>query len=164
MQTLTPHQNFDSHIRRNAKLISAEIDPKDPTVARSVFQLHVAEELCNAGGNLHGGCVALAFDMCTSMTVTPLARDDFWDGGHVTRTLNCTYLRPAPVGSEVLIESETVHMGKRMCHLKGVMRAKDTGKLLYTCEHGKVAVTARPAPEDSPGFGSEGELPTKAKL
>lgn len=85
----------------------------------------------------------------------------------MSRTLNCTYLRPAPAGSEVLIESETVHMGKRLCHLKGVMRMKDTGKILYTCEHGKAGVGEPPVrTESQEEYGREGELPveTKAKL
>lgn len=74
------------------------------------------------------------------MTIAPLAREDFWDTGHVSRTLNCTYLRPAPIGSEVLIESEVVHLGRRMGLLRGSMKLKDNGKICYTCEHGKAAV------------------------
>jgi uncharacterized protein (TIGR00369 family) len=100
--------------------------------------------LCNPGGNLHGGAVALIFDMCTSMTIAPVSREGFWDSGHVTRTLNCAYLRPAPAGTVLLVESEVVHLGKTMAQLKGVMRRKSDGKVCYTCEHGKAKVEWRP--------------------
>ena len=74
------------------------------------------------------------------MTVGVVAREGFWDTGHVSRTLNCTYLRPAPEGSELLVECEVVHLGKTMAELKGVMRRKEDGKVCYVCEHGKVKV------------------------
>lgn len=61
--------------------------------------------------------------------------------GHVSRTLNCTYLRPAPVGTKVFVESRVVHLGKRLAQTTGVMRIGSVdGKIAYTCEHGKAAV------------------------
>ena len=61
--------------------------------------------------------------------------------GHVSRTLNCTYLRPAPVGTKVFVESRVVHLGKRLAQTTGVMRLETAdGKIAYTCEHGKAAV------------------------
>ena len=152
-------QNFDSHVRRNTQLLSVEIDAKDPSVARSTFLLRVTPDICNAAGNLHGGAVALAFDMMTSLTIAPLAREDFWDTGHVSRTLNCTYLRPAPEGSELLVESEVIHLGRRLGMLRGRMRDKKTGKVCYVCEHGKAAVEHMVKPVEE-----EAEKEGKAKL
>jgi acyl-coenzyme A thioesterase 13 len=55
--------------------------------------------------------------------------------------VNCTYLRPAPVGAKVFVESWVVHLGKRMGQTAGVMRLdSEDGKVCYTCEHGKAAV------------------------
>lgn len=90
-------------------------------------------------GNLHGGAVALIFDICTSTAITAAAKDGFWDTGHVSRNLNCTYLRPAADGSKVYVESQVVHLGKRMGLVTGVIKTED-GKVCYTCEHGKAAV------------------------
>jgi len=59
----------------------------------------------------------------------------------VTRTLNVTYLKPVPIGQTVLIESEVVSAGKRLCVLKGTMRKGDEkGEVLAICEHGKVSI------------------------
>lgn len=91
------------------------------------------------------------------MTVSAVAREGFWDGAHVSRTLNCTYLRPAPEGTVLLVESSIVHLGKTMGQMTGVMKRKDDGKVCYTvghitsvlqdllltsrqCEHGKAQV------------------------
>ncbi|CAG5177872.1 uncharacterized protein ALTATR162_LOCUS8420 [Alternaria atra] len=49
----------------------------------------VPRQLCNAGGTLHGGAVALIFDITTSMAITPCSREGFWDSGHVSRNRKC---------------------------------------------------------------------------
>jgi acyl-coenzyme A thioesterase 13 len=58
----------------------------------------------------------------------------------VSRTLNTTYIRPIPAGTTVLIESEVIHAGKRLCSLQGVMKRESDGAVLATCEHGKVSI------------------------
>jgi acyl-coenzyme A thioesterase 13 len=56
-------------------------------------------------------------------------------------TVNCTYLRPAPEGAKVFVESWVVHLGKRMGLTMGVMRLDSMdGKVCYTCEHGKASI------------------------
>ena len=103
----------------------------------------VPRTLCNMSGSLHGGAVALIFDICTSVTIAIAAKEGFWDHGHVSRTLNCTYLRPAAEGQKVLVESEVVHLGRRMGVVRGVIRGAEgegKGKVYYTCEHGKACL------------------------
>jgi uncharacterized protein (TIGR00369 family) len=141
--SLISEQYFDAVLRDHLKPVAAYADAKDANIGHTTYELTVPRSLCNAGGNLHGGAVALIFDMCTSMTVSVVAREGFWDTGHVSRTLNCTYLRPAPEGSELLVECETVHLGKSLAHLKGVIRRKSDGSVCYTCEHGKAKVDFR---------------------
>jgi hypothetical protein len=41
----------------------------------------------------------------------------------------------------VLVESEVVHAGKRLCSLKGVMKRESDGAVMATCEHGKGTFT-----------------------
>ena len=69
------------------KLESVTYEPSksNPHNARTVFSFVVPEELCNMNGMLHGGAVAMVFDLATSLTISPCVRDGFWDGGHVSR-------------------------------------------------------------------------------
>lgn len=60
--------------------------------------------------------------------------------GGVTRSLNCTYLRGAPVGEKVLIVCEVTAAGKQMACAKGTMVRERDGAILYTCVHDKVIV------------------------
>ncbi|EUC47919.1 hypothetical protein COCMIDRAFT_34655 [Bipolaris oryzae ATCC 44560] len=131
------YNGHDAIIAKILKLESVTYTPssENPHDARTVFSFVVPEELCNIGGNLHGGAVALVFDIATSLTILPCAREGFWDGGNVSRN------RPAPVGSTVFVESWVVHLGKRMGLTMGTMKlgSKD-GKVCYTCEHGKATL------------------------
>lgn len=85
--------------------------------------------------------MALIFDICTSTAITAISHDGFWDTGHVSRNLNCTYLRPAAEGTKVYVIGEVVHLGKRQGLTKGEIRLEtEDGKIAYTCEHGKAAL------------------------
>jgi acyl-coenzyme A thioesterase 13 len=142
-KSLTRLQSIDALWRGNLKLVSVDVDPNNPTVGRTVFEFIVPPLLSNAGGNLHGGAVAVIFDVCTSMTCAAVSKEDFWDAGHVSRALNCQYIRPAPTGTVLLVESEVVHLGRSLGQLSGTIRRKDDGKLCYTCVHDKVQVTGK---------------------
>lgn len=74
--------------------------------------------------------------MCTSMSINALSHPGFWDSGHVSRNLNCTYLRPIPEGGKIWIESEVVHLGRKMGLTRGVIK-DEKGRVCYVCEHGK---------------------------
>jgi acyl-coenzyme A thioesterase 13 len=72
---------------------------------------------------LHGGAVAMIFDNLSSIALSlwgiMMAPDDSelqrtWAMSGVSRTLNCSYVRPAPVGSEIDVTNEVVGAGKTM--------------------------------------------------
>ena len=65
-----------------------------------------SEGWSNASGNLHGGAQATLLDIVTSYAVACAARKGFWETSGVTRVLSVSYLRPAPTGTEVVIEGE----------------------------------------------------------
>ncbi|POS74689.1 hypothetical protein DHEL01_v206925 [Diaporthe helianthi] len=60
----------------------------------------------------------------------------FWLG--VSRTLNVTYLKPIPLGEEILVEAEILSIGRKLATIRGTMTRESDGALLTVCEHGKV--------------------------
>ena len=137
----TSFKGHDRTLPSHLSLVSATHEPTkaNPHNCKTVFSFTVPKDLCNMSGNLHGGAVALIFDICTSTAISACSTEGFWDTGHVSRTLNCTYLRPAMEGQKVFVESEVVHLGRRLGMVTGRI-VDESGKVCYTCEHGKAAV------------------------
>lgn len=132
---------------------------KEP-VCQLNFEYTCHENHVNKLGNLHGGCVATLFDYCTSCALIPISEPGFWQLLGVSRTLNCTYIRPVRIGERVTIECVVINAGKRLCKLQytfvrisltdidiatitGVMKRKSDGAIMAMCEHGKVNVDAK---------------------
>ncbi|KAI5837422.1 HotDog domain-containing protein [Morchella snyderi] len=130
------YQGFDREIVESLVLISA-------TPAAVVFELTIKAAHTNGLNNLHGGCAALIYDICTSTALMVMAREGFWEFNGVSRNLNVTYIRPVPCGTKVRIESEVVHAGQRLATIRGVMKTED-GKIVSTAEHTKVNVANVP--------------------
>ncbi|KAK3353511.1 HotDog domain-containing protein [Lasiosphaeria hispida] len=138
----------DDHEWTNILLPHLDIVSTSETLPhpKVVFRFTVHPHHSNRLGNLHGGCIATLFDYCTTMPLALVSRPGFWHYLGVSRTLNTTYLRPVPVGTEVLIECEAVQVGRRLASLRGVMwRAGHEGEIFATCEHGKFNTDPEPA-------------------
>ncbi|KAK8108291.1 uncharacterized protein PG998_010304 [Apiospora kogelbergensis] len=114
------------------------------------FRLETQPVHANGNGNMHGGCTATLFDFCTSWPLHIIARPGFWQHLGVSRTLNCTYLRPVPIGAVIDIQCEVVQAGQKMGVTRGTMRLVEKdgslGPVLTICEHGKFN-TDPPAPK-----------------
>ncbi len=106
------------------------------------YMFTVVPKLCNTGGFLHGGAASTLLDTLTSTALLTIAKPGYWDMLGVSRTLTVTFLRPLPLGTEVLVDCEVVAVGKSMASLKGTMKTAD-GKVCITCIHDKATV-ARP--------------------
>lgn len=78
------------------------------------------------------------------MAMQAIGKQDFWLNGGVSRTLNVSYLRPAPEGEDLLLECEVVHMGKTLALLRAVLKRESDGAVISTCEHNKAAVPTKP--------------------
>lgn len=121
------------------------VSVKEPTPGTKIvtFSFVVRKFYTNIMGSLHGGAQASIFDALTTLAlqaVSTLDKGQWMEGGGVSRTLNVTYLRPAPIDEKVLCECEVVHAGKRLCFLRSTMRREKDGAVISTCEHNKSVV------------------------
>ncbi|KAF5238653.1 hypothetical protein FAUST_5379 [Fusarium austroamericanum] len=129
MNTLVPH----------LELVSSNAEGPHPSC---VFSYTVQPDNCNRLQNLHGGCAATLFDWCTTLPIALVNKPGFWQHLGVSRTLNVTYMRPVPVGTEILIECTITQIGRKLATLHGTMRRREDNLLLATAEHGKVNIDA----------------------
>ncbi|KAK3686325.1 hypothetical protein LTR37_019915 [Vermiconidia calcicola] len=114
------------------------------TSAKATYTFVVAPFYCNGSGNLHGGAQSMIYDLCTSVTLQAIGKPGWWFNGGVSRTLNVTYLRPAPEGTELELDAEIVAVGKTLAMLRGVIKRASDGVPISTCEHNKAAVASKP--------------------
>ena len=103
---------------------------------RTDWELTIIPEHCNKGNNLHGGCAATLLDTLTSTALVTLARPGYLDGGHVSRTITMSYLRPVPAGTRVKVECNVQAAGQTTANVYGAIKTMD-GKICVTCIHDK---------------------------
>jgi acyl-coenzyme A thioesterase 13 len=139
-QDTTPAGNWMADIVPHISYATTPSEEQRPSL---LFNYTVQPGHCNRMQNLHGGCMASIFDFTTTLSLLMVSRPGFWQTMGVSQNLNITYLRPAPIGTELLIEVEIVQVGKTLAILRGTMRRKSGGQITATCEHSKVNVDAR---------------------
>jgi acyl-coenzyme A thioesterase 13 len=125
------YAGFDVTGLKQCKFISANEATQSTT-----WELTITPELCNKSGNLHGGAAATLLDTLTSTALLTIAKPGFLDAGHVSRSLNTTYLRPVPDGTKCRVECEVVAAGKNTALVRGVIKTMD-GKICVHCAHDK---------------------------
>ena len=114
------------------------------TTAKATYTFKVERFYCNGSGNLHGGAQSTFYDLCTSLTLQAIGNPGFWINGGVSRVLTVNYLRPAPEGTELEMETEIIAAGKSLAMLRGVLKRASDGAPISTCEHNKAAVASKP--------------------
>uniref|UniRef100_A0A1I8IGS7 Acyl-coenzyme A thioesterase 13 n=1 Tax=Macrostomum lignano TaxID=282301 RepID=A0A1I8IGS7_9PLAT len=110
--------------------VMAKAVPVACTKNTCTVELAIDTEHANTYGTLHGGLTASLVDTMTTMA---LVANDSPPG--VSVELSVSYMRPAAVGSTLLIHSEIVKLGKSMAFLTSEFRDKESGKLIATGKH-----------------------------
>ena len=122
------YEGPDSIAARKVKLL--HVSP-----GRTEWELPIELVHCNKTGNLHGGSACIILDNLTSTALLTIAKPGFLDGGHVSRTITMSYLRPVPLGSTVKIVCEVVAAGRNKEKLR--VEIQIDGKPCVTCVHDK---------------------------
>ncbi|KXT15912.1 hypothetical protein AC579_5510 [Pseudocercospora musae] len=117
-----------------------EAEKISDTLSKATFRF--PPEFLNPMGTLHAGATTAFFECATTWTLYPIAKPGFWKSLGICRTINFTFMRPAIPGEMLLMECETVHVGKRIAMLRAVMKREKDGAALVSCEHNKYNVDA----------------------
>lgn len=104
------YAGHDGAVLRRLKVASASYKPTPCATLR----INITPDLCNKGGILHGGAIAMIFDSCTTFPIFLARKEGSWEYPGVSRTLNVAYLAAVKEGEEIEVEAEVVGIGKRL--------------------------------------------------
>lgn len=112
-------------------------------------QVRVADQLRNPNGQLHGGVISGLIDM--SITQAMLMTDSYQKiretrGIMTTVDLRVKYLRAMSEGVAT-VESEVIHLGRRIVHTSSVVTDED-GKKIALGDSTLMLVLGKAAPKD----------------
>lgn len=132
MQASLTSKRFD-RLAKTVELLSLQ-------EGKASFKMKVDESHLNGVGTLHGGMTAFLVDNLTTGTV--LTKPPHLPG--VSIDMSISYLRAAPVGEEITINTEVVKMGRTLAFTSAELLNKD-GKLIAKASHTKFIGQGRPA-------------------
>ena len=112
--------------------------------------MKVAEGHLNGVGTLHGGLTATLIDNLT--TVAILTKPPHRPG--VSIDMNISYLRPAKIGDEIIINTEVVMMGRTLAFTSAELLHQD-GKIIANGRHTKYVGEGRPPKVGKPNDGND---------
>ena len=101
------------------------------TPGHCILSMVVEKEHSNRGGALHGAFSAYLVDIGSTLALMSLNQK--LPG--VSLNMNFTYLKPAKIGEEILIDSRTVKKGGNLAFLECEIKSRESGKLLVKGSH-----------------------------
>ncbi|XP_027837151.2 acyl-coenzyme A thioesterase 13-like isoform X1 [Aphis gossypii] len=106
-----------------------------------IAEMVVEKQHTNVLGTLHGGFTATAVDVLSSMAVLTHPRVvediDSAPNSGVSVDIHVSYLNSAKVGDRIVIDSETVKLGRNLAFLKVTLFRKDDNVILARGSHTK---------------------------
>ncbi|XP_022801413.1 acyl-coenzyme A thioesterase 13-like [Stylophora pistillata] len=121
--------------------VGRKIELLSMSKGKASFKMKVEESHQNPMGNLHGGMTATLIDMLTTIVITTLPPHKV----AASVDLSISYLRPAPVGEDVIINTEVIKMGRTLAFTAAELLNKD-GKLVAKARHTQFIGEGQPTP------------------
>ncbi|XP_033737339.1 acyl-coenzyme A thioesterase 13-like [Pecten maximus] len=100
---------------------------------KMVCEMTVTEDHQNRLGTLHGGMTAALVDAVSTWALLTTERQV----AGVSVDMNISYMKAAKVGEDILIEANSVKVGKTLAFLNVDIRKKSDGALLAQGKHTK---------------------------
>ncbi|KAI9634374.1 uncharacterized protein MKK02DRAFT_37905 [Dioszegia hungarica] len=94
----------------------------------------------NGSGNMHGAAAAYIVDLCTSAAIMIHTTSEFWGPplvAGVSLAINMTYLHPAKIGTEILVEVEVLKCSATTANLICNILDRSSHQLLASGTHMK---------------------------
>lgn len=142
-----PDSNFDKAHSQAIIVSSVSMDLEPNSTAKATFVFTIPPGYSNnpvGGGQTHGGAVATFLDNITSTAL--MASKRCWGQG-LSRKLNVTFLRTPKEGERCVVETEVIHLGRRVATIHARMRREADDVLLAMCTQEKLRVD-----EDGKGY------------
>ncbi|XP_025198397.1 acyl-coenzyme A thioesterase 13-like [Melanaphis sacchari] len=106
-----------------------------------IAEMVVEKQHTNAYGTLHGGFTASAVDILSSMAMLTHPRVveniDSAPNSGVSVDIHISYLNSAKIGDRVVINSETIKLGRNLAFLKVTLLRKDDNVVIAQGTHTK---------------------------
>lgn len=103
---------------------------RDRGAGYSQISLHVAPEVCDSLGRLHGGLATTLMDSATAIALRELRGEN--SGRHASIEMNCSFLDHAVAGDAVLIDARILHVDEGVAFAQAEVRRQSDGALLAT--------------------------------
>ncbi|KAK9719332.1 Thioesterase superfamily [Popillia japonica] len=98
-----------------------------------VAEFTVQEEHVNPMGTLHGAFSVMLIDNISGYGLRTILGNNV----HFSVAMNITYIKSAKIGEEVVVDSQTLKVGKTLAYMLVTLKNKRTGELLVTGSHTK---------------------------
>ncbi|KAK9719294.1 Thioesterase superfamily [Popillia japonica] len=108
-----------------------------------VAEFTVQEEHTNPMGTLHGGFSATLIDDVSSFALRGVLGNKM----HVSVAMNISYLKSAKIGEEVVVDAQTLKVGKNLAFLLVTLKNKQSGELLVKGSHTKFILEKELSPD-----------------
>merc|ERR1712150_31737 len=118
----------------NFNSIGNKLEIVDGDIGRCTTSLKIEQEHCNNYNTLHGGCAATLVDIVSWAALVTDSEDSLKHTG-VSVNLNMNYMKPAKLGTDIIIDARVKKRGRTLAFLDVDIRDKENNSTLAAGLH-----------------------------